>query len=312
MAVQTEGQGLYPMFVTRFSTNLELLLQQQDTCMRGKVDESTMTGAKLASPVNQAGAVSMKAPEGRYAPKKRTDTDFVRRWVAPIDKELDQLIDSFDELKTIVDPKSAYAMNAKNACNRAFDDEIFRACCADATIGADAGSLSTETFTTANFQIADTFGASSSVGLTVDKMKEARRILKHYHALENGERPWMAIGSQQDADLLGQVQVVSTEFNDRPVMQDGRVVRFMGFDLVDSERVPETTTGSIRGVLCGVKSGVHLGIWQDMTNRVSIRNDLSGEPYDLYTKVSFGATRKQLGKVVRILCADTTGADITP
>ena len=48
------------------------------------------------------------------------------------------------------------------------------------------------------------------------------------------------------------------------------------------------------------------------TNRISIRNDLSGEPYDLYTAASYGATRTQPGKVIQILCLDTTGADITP
>jgi len=45
---------------------------------------------------------------------------------------------------------------------------------------------------------------------------------------------------------------------------------------------------------------------------VSQRNDLSGEPWQLYSKHTFGATRTQPGKVVEIDCLDTTGADITP
>jgi hypothetical protein len=53
-------------------------------------------------------------------------------------------------------------------------------------------------------------------------------------------------------------------------------------------------------------------MWSDLTNRVSIRNDLSSEPYDLYSKATYGTTRTQPGKVVQILCADSTGADITP
>jgi hypothetical protein len=61
-----------------------------------------------------------------------------------------------------------------------------------------------------------------------------------------------------------------------------------------------------------VKSGLYLGMWKDTTNRVSIRNDLSGEPWDLYTQAMFGASRLQPGKVLQILCADTSGADITP
>ena len=88
--------------------------------------------------------------------------------------------------------------------------------------------------------------------------------------------------------------------------------RFLGYDIVVSERLPQTTVGSVRGNFAFVKSGLYLGMWKDITNRVSIRNDLSGEPWDLYTSVMFGSTRLQPGKVVQILCADTTGADITP
>ncbi len=49
-----------------------------------------------------------------------------------------------------------------------------------------------------------------------------------------------------------------------------------------------------------------------MTNIASQRNDLSGHPYQIYTMVSFGATRTQPGKVIEVDCADTVGADITP
>ena len=71
-------------------------------------------------------------------------------------------------------------------------------------------------------------------------------------------------------------------------------------------------SSNIRQCIAFAKSGMYLGIWKDTINRVSIRNDLSGEPYDLYTQASFGSTRTQPGKVLAILAADTTGADITP
>ena len=57
---------------------------------------------------------------------------------------------------------------------------------------------------------------------------------------------------------------------------------------------------------------MYLGMWQELTNRVSIRNDLSSEPFDLYTKTSFGASRLQPGKVFSILCSDTSAGDVTP
>lgn len=306
-----DGQGLFPLETTQFATNLELKLQQMGSKLRGKVREGYHVG-KMASPVNQVGAIQSKAPAGRYAPKNRTDSDFTRRWVFPTDREIDQLIDSFDELKTIVDPKSAYVENAANACGRDWDDEIILRATGNNSIGQDAAALTTETFDTASFQISDSFGASASAGLTVAKMIEAKRILRHYHNDLDTDPATLIIGSSQEADLLKQAQVTNADFNgDRPVLVDGKVVRFMGFDIVVMERLP-IVSANVRGCLAFVKSGLYLGMWKDTTNRVSIRNDLSSEPYDLYTSHSFGATRTQPGKVIQILAADTSGVDITP
>lgn len=304
------SENLSKLFTTQFSTNLEYLLQQKGSKLRGRLREGTHVG-KQASPINQVGAIQMKAPVGRFAPKNRTDADFTRRWVFPQDGEIDQLIDSFDELRTIVDPKSMYVENASMAVGRGWDDAIIIAFFASASVGADAGGLSAETFSTTNFQIASTFGASAAAGLTVAKMIEAKRIFEHYHNDLEAERPTIVIGSQQHSDLLNQTQVVSTEFNSRPVLSEGGMVKqFLGFDIVMSERL--AVASSVRNVPVFVKSGMYLGMWKDMSSRVSIRNDLSSEPYDLYTSTSFGATRLQPGKVISILCADTTGADITP
>ena len=303
------SENLSKLFTTQFSTNIELLLQQMGSKFRGRVREGTHVG-KQASPINQIGAIVLKAPSGRFAPKNRTDADFTRRWVFPQDGEIDQLIDSFDELRTIVDPKSMYVTNASMAVGRGWDDAIIAAFFGSAQVGADAGGLSPETFSTSNFQIASTFGASSAAGLTVAKLIEAQRIFLHYHNDLEADMPTIAIGSQQNSDLLNQVQVVSTEFNDKPVLVDGKVRRFLGFDILMSERL--STASNVRNCPVWVKSGMYLGMWQDLTNRVSIRNDLSSEPYDLYTKTSFGASRLQPGKVLSILCSDTTAGDITP
>ena len=305
--------GLIPLYTTQFSTALELLLQQMGSKLRSHVREGFHVG-KMSSPVNQIGAITLKAPAGRFVPKNRTDAEFVRRWVFPQEGEIDQLIDSFDELQTIVDPKSAYVQNAGNAVGRGWDDCLIAAATGTAQLGQDAGSLTSETFSTTNFRVSVSFGAGgTATGLSVAKLIETKRIFRHYHNDLDTDPLALIMGSQQEADLLNQVQVVSTEFNDRPVLVDGRVKRFLGYDIEVIERLPFSVgAANQRGCLAFVKSGLYLGMWKETTNRVSIRNDLSGEPWDLYTSVMFGATRLQPGKVVQILAADTTGADITP
>ena len=61
-----------------------------------------------------------------------------------------------------------------------------------------------------------------------------------------------------------------------------------------------------------VKSGMYLGIWLDNQTNIDQRFDLSGRPWQLTMRTMFGPVRTQNGKVVSILCSDTSGQDITP
>lgn len=313
----TTDQGLTDLFQVQFSTLLKLKLQQQTSLLRGKTVGGTHTGSKQASPIQYLGAMQMKTPQGRFAPKVYEDQDYTRRWIVPIDKEGDQLVDNFDALKTPIDPKSQLVARAAAACGRQWDDEIIRAATATATIGTDSGSLTTEAFDTTTFQIAGAFGASAAVGLTVAKLNEGRRILEHYHAFDESPEATLVIGSQQHSDLRNQAQVTSADFNSNGgVLENGIVRRYMGFDIVVSERLPVITDkGSDtnqRGCLLFVKPGIYLGTWLDVKTEVLRRPDLSSNPWDINTMISFGATRTQLGFVIQICATDTTGADITP
>lgn len=313
----TTDAGLTDLFQIQFSTMLRLRLQQQVSKLRGKIQEGNHVGAKMASPVQFLGALSMKTPQGRFAPKQYEEQDYTRRWVVPIDKETDQYVDNFDQLKTPIDPKSQLVSRAAAACNRAFDDEIIRAATATAVIGTDTGSLNTEAWDTTDFQIAGSFGASAAVGLTVAKLNEARRILEHNHALEESDQITLAIGSQQHADLRNQAQVTSSEFNARGgVLENGKVVRYMGMDIVVSERLLTVTdknsAANQRSCLAFVPNGLYLGIWQDTKTEVERRFDLSSNPWDINTMFSIGATRLELGRVIQICALDTIGTDTTP
>lgn len=303
--------NLYTMYTEQFTANLQLRLQQKNSQLRGRVMEGNHVG-RQASPVQYLGPVKMKAPQGRFAPKVRTDADFLRYWVMPNDRDLDQLIDSFDLLKTIIDPKSQYVTGAAAAVGREWDDQIIAAAFGTAYKGngADATALTSESFDS-GFQIAHDFGASATTGLTVAKLIEAKRLFRKNHVTDDEMDAGLTlvIGSQQEADLLKQTQVVSTDFNDKPILVDGRIKRFLGFDIVFSERLG--VASSDRSVIALSKGGMYLGIWQDTKNSVSIRNDLTGEPYDLYTSMCVGATRLEPGRVLRVLCNDATGADIT-
>lgn len=84
------SENLVKLYVTQFSSILQLKLQQKQSKLRGRVMEGGHLG-KQASPVQYIGAIQMKAPTGRFAPLDRQNADFTRRWVFPVEKEATQL-----------------------------------------------------------------------------------------------------------------------------------------------------------------------------------------------------------------------------
>jgi hypothetical protein len=303
--------NLVNLFTTQFSTNLELKLQQQTSMLRGRVTTGSHVG-RQASPVQYMNPIKMQTPAGRFSPIGRVDTDFTRRWVFPADKDLPQLVDRFDELRTLNDPKSQYATNAAAAVAREWDDILIASAFATAYVGvgSDNAALTAETFSTSDYQIASTFGASAATGLTVPKLVELKRLLRRNHVDIDAEGVTIVAGSQQESDLLNSAIVTSRDFNEKPVLVDGRVTRFMGFDFVWSERL--STASNVRNCIAFAKSGLYLGMWMDTMNVISQRTDLSGHPWQIYTMLTAGATRLHPGKVMSILCSDTSAVDITP
>ena len=306
------SENLSKLFTTQYSTILTLKLQQMTSKLRGRVMEGSHVG-KQASPVQYAGAVQMKPVQGRFAPIGRQDLDFTRRWVTPVDRDVNQLIDTFDKLKTTIDPQSQEIAAAAAAVQREYDDRIIQAAFGSALLGTDGASFTTETWASisSSWQVASTFGSAAASGLTVAKMIEAKRIMRKAQVdMESESLTWVT-NSQGESDLLNQVQVVSTEFSDRPVLTDGKVTRLLGWDIVYSERLPSTS--NVRSNIPFAKSGLYLGIWNDRTDDVRQRPDLSGLPWQLYTMMSSGATRLEPGRMLECLCADTSAAaDVTP
>jgi len=286
-------------FTIEYSSQVRLLLQERGSKLRPFVTSGTHTG-KQASPVNQIGSIEMQTPAGRFAPMGRVDAPFARRWVFPRDRELPQQLDKFDMLRLIEDLKGPYAENAALAAGRYFDDLIIEAALGDAKTG-ETGT-GTETFDTTNFSIAAAFGAAGEVGLTVAKLIEAQRIFMNANVDIEAEQPTVVISPKQHANLLNEIEVVSTDFNMRPVLgTDGMVRSFLGMNFVVSNRLDLVNTDD-RACFAFVKSGIHLGIWDDVSSRVDERTDLSSIPWQLYTKVTAGATRLEQGRVIRILC----------
>ncbi len=303
------------MLTVQYTSKLDLLLQQMGSKLRGVVDVDSYTG-KTASPVNQIGVLEFKQPGSRYGPLTPQIPNETRRWVFPNDRDIAVLVDQFDELRSIVDPKPGISEAIAAAGGRYFDDLIINAANGTASTGVDSSSYSTESFsstvsTSGGYLVADTFAASASTGMTYPKLVEAWRVMRHAQVDLDAERPCLLISSQQESDLKKQQEVISKEYNDNMVIASGRVTNLAGFDIIVSERLNTSSSNTLRNCLAFVRSGLHLGVWQDTRVKIDNRVDLTSQPWQIYAMLSAGATRTQLFKVVQVNAADTSGFDPT-
>lgn len=283
-------------FVQQYSQNIALLLQQKGSKLRGTVTQGSHVG-KQASPVDQIGSVEMQLVSSRFAPMGRVDAATDRRWVFPTDYDLPQLVDEFDKLRMITDVNSAYVQNAVMAAGRQMDKLICAAFTGTAKTG-EAGGTSTS-FAAANEVDVATGGSNSK--LNVAKIKAVKELMMANHIDFDMEEVYIGITAADHASLLNEIQVTSLDFNSRPVLVDGKVDQFLGFRLVHCEQIETALAGTNEVTLpVWCKSGVYLGLWNDISNTVSRRNDLQGEPWQIYTKMTAGATRLEEDKVYAI------------
>lgn len=293
--------NLPTLYVEQFSTNIQTLVQQKGSRLRKTVTNGTHVGSQ-ASPVDQVGAINALKVTTRFAPMGRVDANLDRRWVFPVDYELPQLIDSFDKLRLIIDPQSIYVTNAMYAMGRAQDDEIISAYGGTAKTGVNGG---TSTVFLSTNVVSVLQGAASASGASVAKLRQAKLLLMQNEVDIDSDELWFSCQSKQIDNFLAEAQVISTDFNDKPVLVEGRIMRFLGFNFVHTERLGTATddqSGSSTPCYAYAKSGMYFGEWNAISSDISRRNDLSGLPWQVYCKGTFGATRLEEKKIVKVWC----------
>lgn len=285
-------------YVQQYSTNVQLLLQQRGSKLRNLVTSGMHVG-KQASVVDQIGKVSATRRTTRYPDLTPQDTPSDRRWVFPNDYDWNDMVDSIDKLRTLIDPQSSLSINGAYAMGRAIDDEIITAFFADAKTG-ETGATST-TFPAAQ-QVSASEGAAAATGMNIAKLRAAKKILMQNEVDLDNDPLTVVMTAKQHDNLLNEAQAISLDYNDKPVLVEGKITSFMGFQFVTCERL--VNNGSTqRRCPAYAKSGMHLGIWNDVQTNVAQRTDKAGLPWQVYVYGTFGATRLEEGKVVEIPCA---------
>lgn len=285
-------------FVQQYTTNVQLLLQQKGSKLRNTVTVGSYTG-KAAKAIEQVGPVTAQKRTIRHGDTPLISTPADARWVFPVDYEWADLIDDQDKLRMLIDPTSSYSQNGAYALGRAMDDEIISAFFADAKTGENG---STTTIFGVDQDVVVATGSTGATGLNISKLREAKKILMQNEVDIDNDPLFCIITAAQHDDLLNEAQAISLDYNTRPVLVDGKITAFMGFNFIHTERLP-LNGSSQRRVPAFAKSGMHLGLFNDINTMISERAD-KGYATQVYVKGTFGATRTEEGKVVEIVCAE--------
>jgi hypothetical protein len=277
-------------FVQQYNTNVAHLLQQKGSKLRDSVMTSAATG-KAAKVVEQVGAVNAVKRTTRHADTPLIDTPHSARWTFPVDYEWADLIDDQDKVRMLINPQSPYAVNGAYAMGRAIDDEI---------IGAFFGTSKTgENGSTDEAFSGNTVSAGSTGALEIGQLLEGKRLLMENEVDLDNDQIFMAIPAEQHEDLLGMSQIQTIDSNSTKVLVDGQVRSFLGINFITTQRL-DTSVAASQDCPMWAKSGMHLTVWNDITTKVEERADKSFAT-QVYVKGTFGATRLELGKVVKVV-----------
>ena len=302
-------------FVQQYKSNIYMLAQQKGSRLRGMVRNETQQG-KTAF-YDQIGPTAAVKRTVRHGDTPLISTPHARRAVTLSDYEWADLIDDQDKIRMLIDPASAYSMNAMNALGRGIDDEIIAALLGT-SFGSEDGSLAIPL--PASQKLVPTTGA------VVDKCNIGAllAIKKKFDDadIDEDEERFLALSSQQLQDLLGTTQVTSSDYNNVHALVQGKIDTYMGFKFIRTQRLPvgaaptfDQTTGIVgaganamtnaRSVLAWAKSGVLLSVGDDMEGRIDQRADKSYAT-QVYARMSVGATRLEEVKVVQCICKESS------
>lgn len=278
--------------VEQYRSNITLLSQQKGSRLRNSVRIESIVGEN--SYFDQIGATAAQKKTTRHMDTPQIDTPHTRRKVSMDDYVWADFIDNEDKLRTLIDPTSAYAINAVNAFGRSIDDVIITAASGTAYTGKAGG---TAVSLPASQKIAE-----ANVGLTIAKLVAAKGLF-WTNDIEEGLPLHIAVSSKQLQDLLNNTTVTSADYNSVKALVKGEIDTFMGFEFHRTQRL-SVDASDIRTCLAWAQDGIVLALGADIHTKITERAD-KNYLTQVWCGMSIGGVRMEEKKVVEIGCDET-------
>lgn len=281
------SQQITTAHIQSYGSNVIALYQQAEAKLQGAVKEEPMK-AKTHF-FDRLGATAAVQKTVRHGATPIVDSPHSRRAVQMTDYEWADLLDKQDEIRILIDPKSAYAVNAVKALKRTYDDIVIAAFDADAL----AGENGTETVTFASEDAGD--NDFSAAVMDIEDLLTIKKQLDNQDVPADGR--FILVAPSVLSQLLRDVEVSSADFNSVRTLVKGELETYLGFKFITSTRLP-TVTGTDKKGFAWHKDSMGVALGMPIVTNVSIRDDLSYAT-QVYAAMTMGAVRLQGAGVVR-------------
>ncbi|GAT35615.1 hypothetical protein TSACC_3686 [Terrimicrobium sacchariphilum] len=289
-------------YVTAYATNWEHLSSQMISRLKGQVAFDTVEGKEKS--YSKIGGVQFQRITERAGATRIQDITTSKRWLRPYPFDAAHYEDEWDEkfLGDVSKPDSDVLVEHSAAYGRLADQIIL-----EAAVGtAYTGEIGMTPITLpASQTIAVDFvrtGSAANSGLTLDKLRRAKRILDDNEVPDDEQRT-IAVTSAQIEDLLRYTEVTSKDYNIVQALVDGTLNKFLGFEFkrVSSDIVPKS--GNIRSVVFWSRRGIKLSD----SGKQSHMDILPTQSHCLQIRSVglLGATRDEEKKVGVIYCDES-------
>lgn len=304
-------------FQREYKDSVYTLVKAMGNKFAGKTDEITFSGETVF--LETMGNVSATtAPQGVGTATPLMEPAHSQRAISQVDHDIGLMIGKLDAAKTNVSFESRYVKQIVKALMRKRDIQVIKGALGTAITGKDLAG--TAPFDFANQTIAVATGAGGATGMNVAKLRAIKA--KFWANGYNDEKIYLALSGKQKADLLGELEIGSADYNTVKTNAEGDVIAFMGIEFVSTEYVPyildaggfnlnwdandnpiDVDVNSTRACFAWVELAITVGRNPNMITRVSERDDLRYN-FQAYGWEGCGAVRMEEAGVIAVPCLE--------
>lgn len=280
-------------FVQAFQDTVQILAQQKPSKFRDAVRFRTGVVGKYDH-FERLGGAELGTVIARHSPHIVLNPEHSRRRAIFVDKDGTVLLDTFDQVKMLIDPQSEYAQLLSYATNRAIDSTILTAAIASAT--AVSAADATSAVTLASWKSGVHVIANGGTNMTMAKLRLAKRRMDEDDVEEEDRH--LAISPAGLDKLLSDSTVTSSDFNTIRALVNGEINTYLGFMFHKTTML--ALAGNIRSCIAWQKQGIGCSLGLEVVPEIDRRVDLAGNPIQVAAKLSLGGVRIEEARVVQI------------